>query len=89
MSRQPDTHWHIRRTECGKELRSDDVAKNFKNYEAARERLKKIAASFGTQITKDSRGLEIICLTEGKDAVLYWIYGESQTLTNHRPQIGV
>ena len=78
--------YHIRRTECGKELRSDDVAKNFKTYKAARERLKKIAASFGAKITKDSNGLEIVCLTEGKDAILYWVYGESESLS-HSPSL--
>ena len=80
--------YHIRRTVCGKELRSEDVARNFKTYKAAYERFKRIAKSLGAKITKDSNGFEVIVLTEGKDAVLYWIYGESETLANHKPQIG-
>lgn len=81
-----DISYHIRRTRCGTELRSDDVCRNFKTYEAARERLKKIASGFGARIVKDSNGLEIVCLTEGKNAILYWIYDESASL-NHKPQL--
>lgn len=79
--------WHIRRTECGKELRSEDVAKNFTSHETAHARLEKIAEGFGSKNTQDSHGCDVILLTEGKEAVLYWIYGEPKRLGKAAPNI--
>lgn len=76
------TIWTIRRSTCGKELKSEDVVSGFRSYEAALGRLRWIAASIGTQTTKDEKGCDIISLAEDDDHVIYWIYGETGSLTS-------
>lgn len=80
--------WDICRLECGKELRHEDVVKNFSSYEAAIGRLQKIAKQIGTTVTKNDKGEDVIVMLDGRDAVIYWITGQTHPNTvDEKPQL--
>lgn len=87
-NKQKKITWSIERIDCGKELVNTTVADNLPSYDTARRRLTRIANDIGAKITKDSKGEEVIILTEGKDAVLYWIVGRVRPNTvDNKPEL--